>query len=130
MCLKFNTASLSLSCPPSTVVTGSFRQRNYSIYPKVADFADKNTFKIKQYSIHISNECNMEFRFLFNLEMIQYLYLPHVFRLVVTIHCCKTAFCALWLYFSALSRIEKRLSVFSKIDLFNGTHGEETDPPC
>jgi len=28
---------LSLSYPPSTVVTGSFRQRKYSIYPKVAD---------------------------------------------------------------------------------------------
>jgi len=40
MYLKFNTASLSLSYPPSTVITGSFRQRNYSIYPKVADFAD------------------------------------------------------------------------------------------
>jgi len=37
MCLKFNTASLSLSYLPSTVVTGSFWQRNYSIYPKVAD---------------------------------------------------------------------------------------------
>jgi len=105
---------LPLSYPPSTVDTGSFIQRNYSIYPKVADFTDKNTFKIKQYSIHISNKCNTEFRFLFNLEMIQYLYLPHVFRLVVTIHCCITAFCALWLYFSALSRIGKRLSVFSK----------------
>jgi len=41
MCLKFNTASLSLSYPPSTVVTGSFRQRNYSIYAKVVNFADK-----------------------------------------------------------------------------------------
>jgi len=40
--LKYNSASLSLSHPPSTVVTVSFRQRNYSIYPKVADFADKN----------------------------------------------------------------------------------------
>jgi len=32
---------LPLSYPSSTVVIGSFRQRNYSIYPKVADFADK-----------------------------------------------------------------------------------------
>jgi len=39
---KINTASLSLSYPPTTVVTGSFMERNYSIYPKVADFADKN----------------------------------------------------------------------------------------
>jgi len=56
----------------------------------------------------------MEFRFLFNLEMIQYFYLPHVFRLVATIHHYKTAFCVLWFYFSALSRIEKCLSMFSK----------------
>jgi len=41
MYLKSNIASLLLSYPPSTVVTGSFRQRNYLIYPKVADFADK-----------------------------------------------------------------------------------------
>jgi len=94
MCWKSNTPSLSLSYPPSTVVTSSFRQRNYPIYPKVADFADKNTFKIK-YSICISNECNTEFRFLFNLKVIQYLYLPNVFRLVATIHHCKIAFCAL-----------------------------------
>jgi len=59
----------------------------------------------------------MEFRFLFNLEMIQYLYLPHVFRSVATIHCCKTTFCALWPYFSGLSGIGKHLSVFTKIDL-------------
>jgi len=44
--------------------------------------------------------------------MIQYL---HVFRLVVTIHQCNTAFCVLWLYFNALSRIGKRLSVFKKL---------------
>jgi len=62
--------------------------------------------------------------------MIQHLYLPHVFRLVVTIHHCKTAFCALWLYFSALSYIENIYLCFQKIDLFNGAHGEETDPPC
>ena len=62
--------------------------------------------------------------------MIQYLYLSHVFRLVATIHHCKTAFCALWLHFSALSHIEKRLSVFSKNRFFNGARGEETDPPC
>jgi len=72
----------------------------------------------------------MEYCFLFNLEMIQYLYLSHFFRLVATIHCCKTAFCALWLHFSALSRIGKHLSVFSKIDLFDGARGKETDPPC
>jgi len=47
MCLKFSTASLSLSYPPSTVVTGSFREKNYLIYPKVADFADK---------IHVQNQ--------------------------------------------------------------------------
>jgi len=41
---------------------------------------------------------------------------------VVTIHHCKSALCALWLHFSALSRVGKRLSVFSKIDLFNGMH--------
>jgi len=35
----------------------------------------------------------------------------------MTIHHCKTAFCVLWLYFSALSCTEKRLSVFSKINL-------------
>jgi len=62
--------------------------------------------------------------------MIQYLYLPYVFRLVATIHRCKTASCALWLHSSALSHIGKRLSVFSKIDLFNGARGEETDSPC
>jgi len=73
-------------------------------------------FKIK-YSILINNKCNTGFRFLFNLEIIQYLCLPHVFRLVVTIHRCKTAFCALWLYFSVLSHIGKYLSVFSKINL-------------
>jgi len=58
----------------------------------------------------------MEFCFLFNLEMIQYLYLPpHVFRLVVTIHCCKTAF-VLYGFTSvpSLSHIGKCLSVFSK----------------
>jgi len=71
MCLKFNTAYLLPTYPPSTVVIGSFRQRNYSIYLKVADFTDKNTFKIK-YGIHISNECNMKFHFLFNLKVIQY----------------------------------------------------------
>jgi len=43
MCLKSNIASLPLSYPQSTVVTGSFRQRNYSIYPKVVDFTDKKT---------------------------------------------------------------------------------------
>jgi len=42
ICLKFNIPSLSLSYPPSTVVKGLFRQRDYSIYPKVADFTDKN----------------------------------------------------------------------------------------
>jgi len=46
-----------------------------------------------------------------------YLYLPCVFRLVATIHHCRTAFCALWLYFSALSHVGKFLHVFSKIDL-------------
>jgi len=56
----------------------------------------------------------MQLCFLFNLEVIQYLYLPHVFSLVVTIPHCKTAFCALWLYFSGLSHIGKHLSVFSK----------------
>jgi len=56
----------------------------------------------------------MEFRFLLNLKVIQYLYLPHVFRLVVTVHHCKTTFCALWLYFSALSHVGKCLHVFSK----------------
>jgi len=60
----------------------------------------------------------MEFCFLFNLKVIQYLYLPHVFRLVVTIHHCKTAFCALWLYFSALSHVGKRLHVLSKNQSF------------
>jgi len=78
-------------------------------------------FKIK-YTIRISNECNREcnteFHFLFNLEMIQHLYLAHIFRLVVAIHHCKTAFCALWLYFNALSHIGKRLSVFSKNQSF------------
>jgi len=39
------TTSFSLSYTPSTVVTGSFRQRNYSIYPKVADFTDKTRSK-------------------------------------------------------------------------------------
>jgi len=78
MCLKSNIASLPLSYLQSTVVTDSFRQRNYSIYPKVDDFVDKNMFKIKQYRICNRNRCNTEFRFLFNLEMIQYLYLPHV----------------------------------------------------
>jgi len=62
--------------------------------------------------------------------MIQYLYLPHVFRLIVTIHHCKAAFYALWLCFSALSHVGKRLCVFSQIDLFNGTHGKEMDPHC
>jgi len=65
----------------------------------------------------------MEFHF--NLEVIQYLYLPHVFRLVVTIHHCTTAFCTLWLYFSALSNGGKCLCVFSKINLFNGTFSED-----
>jgi len=45
ICLKFDTISLSLSYPPSAVVIGSFRQRNYSIYPKVADLADKTRSK-------------------------------------------------------------------------------------
>jgi len=45
MCLKFNTASLSLSYLPSTVVTGSFRPRKFSVYPKVADFTDKKPSK-------------------------------------------------------------------------------------
>jgi len=62
--------------------------------------------------------------------MIQYLYLTDVFRFVATIHRFKTAFCALWLYFSVLSRIGKHLSVFSKNRSFNGTRGEGTDPPC
>jgi len=93
LCLKFNTAFLSRSYSPSTVVTGSFRQRNYSIYQKVADFANKESLsKSNICSIRISNKCKMKFHFLFNLEMIQYLYWPHVFRLVVTIHHCKTAF--------------------------------------
>jgi len=70
----------------------------------------------------------MEFCFLFNLKVIQYLYLPHVFRLVVTINHCKTVFCALWFYFSASSHVGKRLHVFSKFHLFNGMCGEETDP--
>jgi len=71
----------------------------------------------------------MEFHFLFNLEIIRYLYLPQVFRLVATIHHCKTAFCALWFYFSTLSHIGKHLSVFSKKSIFNGTRNEEMDPP-
>jgi len=42
MCLKSNSYSIfALNYPPNTVVTGSFRQQNYSIYPKVDDFADK-----------------------------------------------------------------------------------------
>jgi len=42
MCLKSNAASLLLSYPPSTVVTGSLGKGiSYSIYPKVANFADK-----------------------------------------------------------------------------------------
>jgi len=41
MCLKSNIASLPHIYPQSTVVTGSFRQRNYSTYPYVADFTDK-----------------------------------------------------------------------------------------
>jgi len=46
--------------------------------------------------------------------MIQYLYLSHVFRLVANIHRCKTAFCAFWLCFSALSRVGKRYVCFPK----------------
>jgi len=57
-------------------------------------------------------------------------HLLHVFRLVVTIHHCKTAFCALWLHSSALSHVGKCLCVFSKIDLFNGTHDEEMATHC
>jgi len=45
----------------------------------------------------------------------------------VTIHHCKTAFCAFWLYLNALSHIGKHLRLFSKIDLFNGMRGEEMD---
>jgi len=62
--------------------------------------------------------------------VIQFLYLPHVFRLFVNIHCCKTAFCALLLYFSALSHVGKCLHVFSKISLYNDTRGEEMVPHC
>jgi len=69
----------------------------------------------------------MSVTFLFNLEMIQYLYLSHVCRLVVTIHHFKTAFYALWLWFSALSHVGKYLYLFSKIDLFNGMCDKETD---
>jgi len=106
MCLKSNTAFLSLSYPQSTVVTGLFRQRNYSIYPKVANFADKKcslTNIVSTLAMSVTR------------NSVQYLYLLHIFRLVVTISHCKTAFCALWLNFSAISHVGKAFTcVFKK----------------
>jgi len=60
----------------------------------------------------------MEFCFLFNLEMIKYLYLPHVFRLVATIHHCKTAFLCFMALLQCLITYRKAFMCVFKKSIF------------